>query len=207
MPIELFSRSLVISVFQVIIHNNSLAFSLTILRLVPSFYPFNMLYFMISNHNRFLKAGQNGATRQSLLDRQTQIINSIMSDARYPMYRDHRVQYIQHEMREMVDPLMNRLADRQSANHDLGVIAEHAWDLSARLLTSRLTFEFRFPEVASRFSASSMVPVFPDLDPAELQTQHWRVAMVVTPVITARNDTSSNISVHGVTISDVICMQ
>ena len=85
-------------------------------------------------------------------------------------------------------------------------IAEMAWDLSCRILTSRLTFDFRFPEVGARFSGQSMVPVWPSCEASELQAKHWRVALVTTPVVTCRNDTGSNISAHSVSLADVICM-
>jgi hypothetical protein len=45
------------------------------------------------------------------------------------------------------------------------------------------------------------------MDPMELQSQHWRVALVTTPVITCRNDTGTNISAHSVCLADVFCMQ
>ena len=106
-----------------------------------------------------------------------------------------------------LEPVLNPRANPTDAYGDLLAVAERAWDLSSKILTSRLTFDFRFPEVGSRFSSQSMVPIWPaDLEPAELQAKHWRVAMVTTPVITCRNDTGSNISAHSVALADVICM-
>lgn len=105
-----------------------------------------------------------------------------------------------------LQPLLNRLANPADAGRDMAQVAEHAWALSARILTSRLTFDFRFPEIGSRFSSQSMLPIWPRMDPFELQAKHWRVALVTTPVITCRNDTGTNISAHSVSLADVFCM-
>lgn len=107
-----------------------------------------------------------------------------------------------------LEPLLNPLTSTRNAYADLMQVAQQAWDLSSKILTSRLTFDFRFPEIGSRFNIQSMVPISPaDVDLMTLQTRHWRVAMVTTPVITCRNDTGTNISAHSVTMADVICMQ
>jgi hypothetical protein len=107
-----------------------------------------------------------------------------------------------------LQPLLNRGCNPIDAYADMEAVAEHAWDLSSKILTSRLTFDFRFPEIGSRFSMQSMIPIWPDnIDAVELQSRHWRVALVTTPVITCRNDTGTNISAHSVSHADVICMQ
>ena len=107
-----------------------------------------------------------------------------------------------------LQPVLDPLASVHDAYGDLAAVADQAWDLSSKILTSRLTFDFRFPEIGCRFSSQSMVPIWPaDVDPMELQAKHWRVAMVTTPVITCRNDTGTNISAHSVALADVICMQ
>jgi hypothetical protein len=107
-----------------------------------------------------------------------------------------------------LQPLLNEYTSAYDAFRDLVAVAENAWELSSRILISRLTFDFRFPEIGSRFSSQSMTPIWPvQVDPTELQAKHWRVALVTTPVITCRNDTGTNISAHSVAHADVICMQ
>lgn len=110
-------------------------------------------------------------------------------------------------MMQMIGPLLNKLVHQNEAFADMQNVAECAWDLSSKILTSRLTFDFRFPEIGSRFSSQSMLPIWPTMDPMELQAKHWRVALVTTPVITCRNDTGTNISAHSVALADVVCMQ
>lgn len=104
-------------------------------------------------------------------------------------------------------PLMNRVVNQHDVFRDLEHVAELAWELSSKILSSRLTFDFRFPEIGTRFSSQSMLPIWPHMDPTELQAKHWRVALVTTPVITCRNDTGGGISAHSVALADVFCMQ
>lgn len=106
-----------------------------------------------------------------------------------------------------LEPLLNKLTSNSDAYRSLEEVASSAWKLSSDILTSRLTFDFRFPEIGSRFSSQSMLAIWPTSDPLELQARHWRIALVVTPVITCRNDMGTNISAHSVALADVICMQ
>jgi hypothetical protein len=104
-------------------------------------------------------------------------------------------------------PVLNRFVDNRQSYTDFMELIENAWELCSKILTSRLTFDFKFPDIGSRYSSQSMIPIWPDLDPLELQSKHWRIALAATPVITCRNDTGTNISAHSVTLSDVMCMQ
>ncbi|KAF4125838.1 hypothetical protein GMORB2_1084 [Geosmithia morbida] len=153
--------------------------------------------------------GQTSSSRQPLLDRQSAIIDSIMKEhAPSSPFHKGKMEEISGMLLNSLRPLLNPRTSAQDAYGHLVAVAEKAWDLSSKILSSRLTFDFRFPEIGTRFSTQSMVPVWPvDVDPVELQTRHWRVAMVTTPVITCRNDTGSNISAHSVCHADVICMQ
>lgn len=150
--------------------------------------------------------GQPSAQRQPLLDRQAHILEAIIKSEPLAFHRE-KVGDITAALMATIQPLLNRLANPADAYRDLEHVADLAWDLSSKILTSRLTFDFRFPEVGARFSSQSMLPIWPALEPTELQAKHWRVALVTTPVITCRNDTGSNISAHSVALADVYCMQ
>lgn len=167
----------------------------------------------VQNHNDHftkssLSTGQPSHVRQPLLDRQSAIIDRIMShrDKDSDFYKQ-KYEEITGSMMQMIGPLLNKLVHQNEAYADMQNVAECAWDLSSKILTSRLTFDFRFPEIGSRFSSQSMLPIWPTMDPMELQAKHWRVALVTTPVITCRNDTGTNISAHSVALADVVCMQ
>lgn len=95
----------------------------------------------------------------------------------------------------------------EEADEALRNMIEKAWAISAKMFTSRSTFEFRFPEAGARFNTQTMVAVAPNIDPHVLQAEHWRVQLVITPVITVRNDTGATISVASITNAHVICMK
>ncbi|KAJ6787397.1 hypothetical protein PWT90_09810 [Aphanocladium album] len=150
--------------------------------------------------------GQPSAFRQPLLDRQAAIIDGILAKEHDSSFHKAKVDDMTSTLLANLQPLLNRLANPADAYRDMEQVAEHAWELSSKILTSRLTFDFRFPEIGSRFSSQSMLPIWPRMDPFELQAKHWRVALVTTPVITCRNDTGTNISAHSVSLADVFCM-
>ncbi|KAM5361640.1 hypothetical protein ACJZ2D_012983 [Fusarium nematophilum] len=151
--------------------------------------------------------GQPASHRQPILDRQASVIDSVLKLEAYPQFSKVRCDEIADMLLSMVQPLLNPGANPITTYRNLEAVAAAAWALSSRILTSRLTFDFRFPEIGSRFSCQSMVPIWPDMDPMELQAKHWRVALVTTPVVTCRNDTGANISAHSVSLADVVCMQ
>ncbi|KAG6079540.1 hypothetical protein E4U16_007548 [Claviceps sp. LM84 group G4] len=150
--------------------------------------------------------GQPSVHRQPLLEKQAHLIETILR-SEPPQFHAMKINEITSSMLALLQPLLNRLHNPADAHRDLEQVADHAWDLSSRILTSRLTFDFRFPEVGARFSSQSMLPVWPALGASELQAKHWRVALVTTPVVTCRNDMGSNISAHSVALADVYCMQ
>lgn len=151
--------------------------------------------------------GQPSSFRQPILDRQAAFIDAILKLDHYPQFCKLKAESTAEMLLSTLQPMLNDGADQAQAYHDLVAVAEYAWSMSSKILSSRLTFDFRFPEVGSRFSCQSMLPIWPNMDPMELQAKHWRVALVTTPVITCRNDTGANISAHSVTWADVVCMQ
>ncbi|KND94428.1 hypothetical protein TOPH_01146 [Tolypocladium ophioglossoides CBS 100239] len=155
----------------------------------------------------FVDPGQPSAARQPLLNHLTSIVGFIMKNEHGTMWHKNKVDDMARRLQATVQPLMNKFANQQDAYRDLEHVSGLAWELSSKILTSRLTFDFRFPEIGSRFSSQSMLPIWPHADPTELQEKHWRVALVTTPVITCRNDTGGSISAHSVAMADVFCMQ
>lgn len=135
------------------------------------------------------------------------IIDVVMKKEQGGPFIKNRIEEATHALLTSLQPLMNTFYNAVDAIQDLEQVIDSAYEISFRILTSRLTFDFRFPEIGSRFSSQSMLPIWPPTDPLELQAKHWRVALVTTPVVTCRNDTGSNISAHSVSLADVFCMQ
>ncbi|RCI16099.1 hypothetical protein L249_2330 [Ophiocordyceps polyrhachis-furcata BCC 54312] len=152
-------------------------------------------------------SSSSSSARQSLLNQQASIISQIMKNEQGTNWHRNKMDDISRSLQGTLQPLMNRFFNHGDARRDLDRVAEAAWELSSKMLASRLTFDFRFPDIGARFSSQSMLPIWPRLEPAELQAKHWRVAFVTTPVITCRNDTGVGISAHSVALADVFCMQ
>ncbi|KAK1245239.1 hypothetical protein MKX08_004868 [Trichoderma sp. CBMAI-0020] len=151
--------------------------------------------------------GQPSAIRQPILYRMAAIIDVVMKREQGGPFIKNRIEEATHALLTSLQPLMNTFYNAADAIQDLEQVIDSAYEISFKILTSRLTFDFRFPEIGSRFSSQSMLPIWPPTDPLELQAKHWRVALVTTPVVTCRNDTGSNISAHSVSLADVFCMQ
>ncbi|KAM0244192.1 hypothetical protein ACHAP5_006492 [Fusarium lateritium] len=165
-------------------------------------------YGLIEVEKEFEKTqGQPAARRQHILDRQASIIDSILKLDGFEEFSKLRCREISEVILNMVEPLINPEANPEETWAELEGVSSAAWALSSRILSSRLTFDFRFPDIGSRYSFQSMLPIWPDVEPQELQSDHWRVALVTTPVVTVRNDTGANISAHSVCVADVVCMR
>ncbi|RFU80125.1 chromosome segregation smc-like [Trichoderma arundinaceum] len=151
--------------------------------------------------------GQPSALRQPILDRLATIVETVVKNEQGGPFIKNRIEEATHTLLASLQPLMNKFYNATEAFRDLEQVIDSAYEISCKIMTSRLTFDFRFPEIGSRFSSQSMLPIWPSTDPLELQAKHWRVALVTTPVVTCRNDTGSNISAHSVSLADVFCMQ
>jgi hypothetical protein len=103
--------------------------------------------------------------------------------------------------------MLNDGVDRTTAGKDLGIIAVNAWDLSAKMNSSHLTFQITFPETASKFTASSMAAKDqPSEKSMELQIRQTRLKLVITPVITMRDDRGTTILAKNLHHSTVLTM-
>ena len=101
---------------------------------------------------------------------------------------------------------MNPIFNEQQIQNMLRPVAETAWEISSKMMLSRLTFDFRFPDVGGRFSHQSMLSIG-QMDAEDAQGKALRVALVVTPVVTFINETGLNTSAHSVSKADVMCMK
>lgn len=90
---------------------------------------------------------------------------------------------------------------------ELRRLAEQGWEVARLMAVGRTHFDFQFPHTGDRFSASSMRPVFPDRPGQQLQAEHWRVSLVVSPSVTCIRDNGGRIRVHDLFLADVVCMQ
>jgi len=102
---------------------------------------------------------------------------------------------------------LNESAVRSEAGRDLGAISTKAWELSAKMWTSHLTFQIVFPETASKFLESAMrAKDQPDVEPMRLQVNQTRLKLVITPVVTMRDDRGTTIKVKNLHHASVLTM-
>jgi hypothetical protein len=107
----------------------------------------------------------------------------------------------------MLGPLLNQGSVRAEAGRDLGAITIKAWELSVKMFTSHLTFQVYFPETATKFNAATMIAKDqPRVDPMHLQVKQTRLKLVITPVITLRDDRGTTIKAKNLHFSSVLTM-
>ena len=107
----------------------------------------------------------------------------------------------------MLGPLLNNGSPRAEAGKDLGAIAIKAWELSVNMYSSHLSFQVYFPETSGKFNAATMIAKDqPRLDSMQLQIQQVRLKLVITPVITMRDDRGTTIKDKNLHKSTVLTM-
>jgi hypothetical protein len=157
----------------------------------------------MSGNNRH----RNSYEAQAVTDQLASVVTSIVSANGYTTWREHRVADFAEQMERIARPLMDDGTNEGLAHAGIRGLAEHAWLISARTFTSRLTFRYQFCDTGIRFAAASMESALGGSNPMERQAAHYRVRLCVTPVITARNDTANSISVFSVSKAQVIEMR
>ena len=111
------------------------------------------------------------------------------------------------KLRDILGPLLNHGCSRADAGRDLGAITIKAWELSVKMFTSQLTFQIYFPETATKFHAATMIAKDqPRADPMHLQIRQTRLKLVITPVITLRDDRGTTIKAKNLHMSTVLTM-
>ena len=127
-----------------------------------------------------------------------------------PGYQDFRTLKLTHHtkrLRDMLGPLLNVTASRTEAGRDLGAITIKCWELSVDMHTSHLTFQVYFPETNSKFNAATMkAKDQPMADPVKLQVNQTRLKLVITPVVTMRDDRGTTIKAKNLHPSSVLTM-
>lgn len=79
--------------------------------------------------------------------------------------------------------------------------------MSSACLALPYTINFFFPDTGGKFSAASMIcRNDPAKDPLAIQQKQMRLSLVVTPVITARDDRGNKIVASTLHKALVLCM-
>ncbi|KAG9239095.1 hypothetical protein BJ875DRAFT_366606, partial [Amylocarpus encephaloides] len=152
-------------------------------------------------------AGLNNEARQNFVDQQARAVQSVLSAKDYQVFRSRQLMNHTKRLRDMLGSMLDEGALRTAAGRDLGAIAVDAWELSTKMHTAQLTFQVYFPETAAKFTAATMVardqPHTPTMD---LQLRQTRLKLVITPVITMRDDRGTTIKAKNLHHSTVLTM-
>jgi len=151
--------------------------------------------------------GLANEVRQTIIDRQTKVIEDITIHKGFAEFRNTLLLKHTKQLRDMLGPLLNTHISRQDAGKALGRLASTAFDISVALHTSSRTFQIFFPETNVKFMAATMdAKDQPNADPMILQLTQVRLKLVVTPVITMRDDRGTAIRVKNLHKAQVITM-
>lgn len=145
-----------------------------------------------------------------MIDRRADLVTEMSTGPNSAAFKNHKVNQHHQHIKTMVAPFLPRdkkSTFAQEAFYDLFAIAGQAWDMSAKLFRSRLTFQHVWNDAYTRFSTEVHKPLGLNMDPIVLQIEHWRVKLCVTPAITMRNDQGMTISTRNVLKSGVLVMR
>lgn len=153
------------------------------------------------------RSGLHHDVRQSLTDRRAKAIQFAVSHPDWKKYRTAQTNEHLVKLRAHVGPMLNTHCNRAQAGQDLGPVILKAWEISERMNAAELTFQVSFPETATKFTASSMIAKDqPTVDPMTLQLRQTRLKLVITPVITMRDDRGNTIKAKNLHHSTVLTM-
>ncbi|KAL2155552.1 hypothetical protein VTH82DRAFT_294 [Thermothelomyces myriococcoides] len=165
--------------------------------------------------------------RQAIIDRRAQLVSSMMEGRNAASFKNYKqTQHHQH-LKAMLGPFLGKRKTANELNeafYDLFSITTAAWDLSAKLLRSRLTFQFAWADAGARFAVETHEP----LDRAgagagagtsaavavadrrhrssTLQHEHCRIRFCATPAVTVRNDQGMTIDIRNIIKAGVLLM-
>jgi hypothetical protein len=151
--------------------------------------------------------GLANEVRQNIIDNQAKAVQSVVGSSDYNTFRSNQLIYHTKRLRDMLGPMLNMNCARAEAGRDLGAIAVQAWDICVQMHTSFLTFQVYFPETSTKFTASTMEAKDQrDRDPMQLQIAQIRLKLVITPVVTMRDDRGTTIRAKNLHKSSVLTM-
>ncbi|RKF73680.1 hypothetical protein GcM1_243136 [Golovinomyces cichoracearum] len=153
------------------------------------------------------KRGMIAIVRQRIVDQRDVVVKSIIDHEEYNQWRSTRL--IQHTMhlQDILGSLLNQNCNLTSAGRDLGAIVVLAFDLCARMHSSSMTFQIAFPEITTKFNSNTMIAC--DLAPGEYlasQATMIRLKLIITPIVTLRDDRGTTIKAKSLQLARVLTM-
>ncbi|KAI3400006.1 hypothetical protein diail_4840 [Diaporthe ilicicola] len=144
--------------------------------------------------------------RRTARQRLASVVESILNDPQYGLFRDHRTELHVRAFKDIVQPFFGEAVEHPNANLGLHSIANVAMEVCGKMMTSRLSFSFIWNECGVKFSHDSHVALNKHIHGISVEHKHMRVAVVVTPSVSYRDDTGPSIVPRSVCKAEVLVM-
>ncbi|KAL2156843.1 hypothetical protein VTH06DRAFT_4073 [Thermothelomyces fergusii] len=149
--------------------------------------------------------------RQAIIDRRAQLVADMAEGANAAAFKNYKLtQHHQHLKTMQQQQQQQQQGGRAAANeafYDLFTITTAAWDLSGRLLRSRLTFQYAWADAGARFAAETHEPLDrAAVDRPALRHEHCRLRFCATPAVTVRDDRGVTIDARNILKAGVLLM-
>lgn len=154
--------------------------------------------------------------RRDARHRLRSIVEGIVRDEEYGRFRSFKTSQHATRLKDIAGPFLGSNSSGSTsstaagASHDASVglhsMANMGMELSNKMMTSRLSFAFTWNECAVKFCHDSHMALNSPLNGMALQHKHIRIALVVTPSVSYRDDTGPSIVPRGVTKAQVLVM-
>lgn len=134
------------------------------------------------------------------------IVENIVKDEEYSRFRTHKTTVHANRLKDIAGPFVTKERLVNDANLGVHSMANMGMELSNKMMTSRLSFTFTWNECAVKFCHDSHIALNSSLHGISLQCKHIRIALVITPSISYRDDSGHSIVPRVVTKAQVLVM-
>lgn len=139
-------------------------------------------------------------------ERLQSIVDQIIGGPGYKTERDKRMGNHAKALEDIAGSFYLNNAHQQSAVVGLHSIAKIAIEVSAKMMQSRLSFSFIWNECGVKFSHDSHLAINEEIYGYAVQYKHMRVAIVVTPGVSYRDDNGPSIVARSLFKAHVMVM-
>lgn len=145
---------------------------------------------------------QRRAARQQL----AAVVSRILNDREYPSFREYTAKMHVAALKSIAKPFFLNAVEYPTAIVGLHSIVNVAIETSSKMMTSRLSFSFIWDECGVKFTHNCHYALNENVHGIILQTRQKRIAIVVAPSVSYRDDTPPAMVTRSVCKAEVIVM-
>ncbi|KAJ0125061.1 hypothetical protein J7T55_006405 [Diaporthe amygdali] len=134
------------------------------------------------------------------------VVDGIVNHDKYEEFRGFRMAEHARALTSIAGPFLRDEAESRDAILGLHSIAKLAMECSAKMMSSCKSFTFIWDLCGVKFSHDSHVALNENLHGIAIQQKHMRVALVVTPNVSFRNDNGTSIVARSICKANVFTM-